>query len=248
MLSLLATIEGYNIISFVISQALVSNPAEYLKAASILIEAINIELYFYSKTPSCTSLMGKKVYRALTISKEAYFAFIDQNLNVISAPLSLWLAFTIKTFALSLLKPDAALEDDEVNVMLEIDVLNLNYGDLKSFYQKHPTSVVSNTCAVSIASIAGEGKVLLRDANLRVTEISDAKLDSYSVKLIKCFMVNANLHHINNIQGLQTQAIHEDFYKMVKKVGEEHLEPMKMGSTASSQFEQSFKRNPNMRS
>jgi hypothetical protein len=194
------------------SAALVHDPG-HLRAATFLIELLNIDLYNYrSRTPEADDFQGT-VYRGMCVRTEELDALRRVAVGPISeryvsVPLAMVSASTELEPAIAFARERANANPETTAVLWEIHIASLDQRLLDLYRAQFPESIVTSLCAVPISRLSDfepEKEVLLRGPHFQILGVSSERaMDGVGVDCkIEAIALNSNRDHLSAIASNQ---------------------------------------------
>jgi hypothetical protein len=181
----------------------------HLRAATFLIELLNIDLYNYRfRTPEADDFQGT-VYRGMCVRADELDALRRVAVGPISeryvsVPLAMVSASTELEPAIAFARERARANAETIAVLWEIHVVSLDRRLLDLYHARFPESVVTSLCAVPISQIsefAHEKEVLLRGPHFQILGVtSDKAMTELGIGCkIEAITLNSNRDHLSAI-------------------------------------------------
>ncbi len=199
------------------SAALVDDPG-HLRAATFLIELLNIDLYNYRfRTPEADDFQGT-VYRGMCVHADELDALRRVAVGPISeryvaVPLAMVSASTELEPAIAFARNQARADPGTNTVLWEIHISSLDQRLLDLYRSRFPESVVTSLCAVPISRLSDfkhEEEVLLRGPHFQILDVThDRAPAGHGVDCrIEAIALNSNRDHLSAIASNEGEDRH----------------------------------------
>jgi hypothetical protein len=187
----------------------IANEPATRRAATFLVELLNIDLFHHRATDPDADRFSGMVYRGMSLSSKDVARFVRAASGpvlerYISIPLAMVSASVNATTAMQFAIRDVEDNPGKRLVLWEIAVANLNPALLAIYEAQSPASVVTSLCAVPIASLSdlpGEEEVLLRGPHFQIVQIDVIESTALPgpTTRIQAMMHNTNRDHLTAI-------------------------------------------------
>lgn len=204
---------GYRQIFRVINTALrdddfADDPCE-LRAATFLVELLNIDLFNYRAChPSADGFEGT-VYRGMSVSANELDIFRHVAKGPIaerylSIPLAMASSSTSRELAMSFALEQAVRKPDSRVLLWEIDIHSLDPELLRLYEEQFPSSIVTTLCAMPIHELSDyprEREVLLRGPFFQMLDLTEEMTSDVArpISRVRAVMLNSNRDHQTTI-------------------------------------------------
>jgi hypothetical protein len=181
-----------------------------LRAATFLVELINIDLFHHLAMDPGADRFSGVVYRGMSLSKKDVSRFLQAASGpllerYIAVPLAMVSASADTATAMRFAISDVEANPDKHLVLWEIIVVNLDPELLAVYQARFPSSIVTSLCSVPIESMSDfpdEDEVLLRGPHFQIVQIDtrpEPSLSPRPITRIQAVMHNTNRDHLTAV-------------------------------------------------